>query len=383
MCIAEDAAGSDASPPDGCIPSETSTCGGTLVPSNGLGPFLAQAESAPALVLTGVATISTIDGTVTDATGSVPVSNVLVPGDANTPAVRVFIVGSARIDRLVFEGGTDNPPAFALVSAGEVVISGGIDAAGDGTNKAPGSRTSGTGVGDNGTQDMIGNVECTTGGGGGGGATPGGEGGRINGSSVAIGQPGMAIGSPELIPLVGGGAGGAVGSESASGGGAVHIVSGTSIRVIEGASANVGGAGGIQRASGIGGGGAGGGLLLEAWVVDLDADAILAANGGSGASGTAGGTGSPGQATEEPALAPSCGSAPPTQCARGGAGGTAIAPQPGGTLTYVSTLANQTAGGGGGAAGHIRINVPPGGALSKHASVVITPPPTMGVLGLE
>lgn len=143
--------------------------------------------------------------------------------------------------------------------------------------------------------------DAATGGGGGGGhVTPGGN-GRVscypfyNGTSEAEaclpgGEGGPGGASVPATPdwaLVGGGRGGNSGDTMGGGGGAaVQLVSQGLVTIGPGtadapAGINVGGCGGVGND--LGGGGAGGMLVLEAPVLNLLAQAGVAANGGAGA----------------------------------------------------------------------------------------------------
>jgi hypothetical protein len=156
---------------------------------------------------------------------------------------------------------------------------------------------------------------CNEGGGGGGGggfSGGGGEGGDGGGGRTCddtqrMGGPGGSGGRILTSPpsrIRGGCAGERGGNGDAAGlyglggagGGAVHLVSMTRIRV-EGAihAGGAGGAGAEDRRSGGGGGGSGGFIGLEAPDIDIDRDAILAANGGGGGGGTNGGPKNPGE----------------------------------------------------------------------------------------
>jgi hypothetical protein len=203
---------------------------------------------------------------------------------------------------------------------------------------------------------------CTTsgkgGGPGGGGAAQGydaagggsycGIGGPGNATSDAsvAGVGGPAYGSPTLIPLLGGSAGGAEGSfqEGGGGGGAIQLSARGSITVGISGIVNVGGGGGAGNGSA---GGSGGAILIEAPAVIIAG--ILAANGGSGAANTGGPYGQNAQPSSIPARGvPTAGVGSAAGSINGGAGS--------------MTDGNNSSGAGGGAAGRIRINTTTGAA---------------------
>jgi hypothetical protein len=196
--------------------------------------------------------------------------------------------------------------------------------------------------------------------GGGGGSYCGVGGSGANSSSVTsdAGSPvagGRTYGSPTIVPLIGGSAGGApmtVGG-GGEGGGAIEITAGTSIDV---------GAGGVISVPGYGGGGnggaggSGGSILLEAPSVTVSG--TLAANGGGGAVFSGGGSVGDGLPSATPAPGQDAHSAVGSAGTQiNGADGTA-------TPTWTSS--------GGGGAGRIRINTSTG-AATIGASAVVSP----------
>ncbi len=165
--------------------------------------------------------------------------------------------------------------------------------------------------------------DCNDGGGGGGGggfSGAGGAGGRgadeRNCDDEELGSPGGAGGRRLTSPQakIRGGCAGARGGNGDAvakyglggvGGGAVHLVSQTLID-IEGSihAGGAAGAGAEDRRSGGGGGGSGGFIGLEAPDVEIDQNAILAANGGGGGGGTDNNlrpSGQDGQLSDDPA----------------------------------------------------------------------------------
>ena len=116
------------------------------------------------------------------------------------------------------------------------------------------------------------------------------------------------------------------------------------------------------------GGGAGGGILLEASRVDVPLGAAVVANGGSG-NCTYGGNGSPGLRSEAPAPGQDCSrSIDGGSGGRGGAG--LLAGSDGGD-------GSTTGGGGGGGAGRIHINLPDDVAFDP-GPPIISPTPSLG-----
>jgi hypothetical protein len=172
----------------------------------------------------------------------------------------------------------------------------------------------------------------------------------------------MPYGSPDLVPLVGGSGGGSTDSFGDNhGGGAVELVSGTSILIGTVGTINMGGGGGVNR-PGVGGG-SGGAILLEAPSVTVRG--VLAANGGAGAAyGNAYGYGA-----ALPSDQPASG-----QDAKGmnvAGNGSAGATSSGGNATVDPNFPYYAGGGGG--AGRIRINTGCGGTLTVVPSAVISP----------
>jgi hypothetical protein len=193
-----------------------------------------------------------------------------------------------------------------------------------------------------------------------------GTGGAGASSSGDPAQGGGMWGTEEIVPLVPGSNGGSGGvGAGGDGGGAIQLVAGISISVS--GVVHVGGKGGwnagvydatgslSQQASG---GGSGGSILIEAPTVDIRG--TLAANGGGGGGNV-----------------PGADATPDIQEADGGAGDEGHAP--GGNGSSASglngedgtSLQNATSGGGGGAAGRIRINSHPSQATIV---AVLTPP---------
>jgi hypothetical protein len=176
----------------------------------------------------------------------------------------------------------------------------------------------------------------------------------------------MAYGTPELVPLVAGSAGGAGAIASdGQGGGALQLTAGSAINVLAGAvitaPGNGGGSGGLASAQEAGGGGSGGAILLEAPAVTIAG--VVAANGGGGGQGF-GDNGEAGQPSATAAL----GGQKMGGKSFGGNGGAGDMANGGDGMFTMGAAA----GGGGGGAGRIRINTQSGqpimgGTLSPSA----------------
>jgi hypothetical protein len=185
----------------------------------------------------------------------------------------------------------------------------------------------------------------------------GGKAGTFTGAaSTAPGAPTPSYGTPELIPLVPGSAGGSGDlANDGKGGGALQLVAGTSFVLHAGAHINVGGGGGVFGGTSLqssGGGGSGGALLIEALTVKIDG--AVGVNGGGGGQGN-GDQGEDGHFDT---------------VARGGHKATGAQSDPAGDGSFGTTTsggdgpssATFSAAGGCGGAGRIRINTTSGAA---------------------
>jgi hypothetical protein len=259
--------------------------------------------------------------------------------DVDGTLADVYLLDSLTIDAtatLTLTG----PRPIILAVRGAVDIQGLVLVAASASAAGPGGFTSpsdpGPGVG------APGNFAGYPGSLGGGGSYcgVGGAGGNPSGPGAPGGGP---YGNAVLHPLVGGSAGGDWSSYGDSlgggGGGALEIVSGTSISI--GATGAVNAGGGGMYASG----GSGGAILLEAPTVTIHG--TVAANGGGGGIFTAQGANATASAQPAPGYA--------------GAGGNGSAA---GTVNGSSGIVPDAgyAGGGGGGAGRIRINTSNGSA---------------------
>jgi hypothetical protein len=297
-------------------------------PSNGLGAALTSAANEPAITIPDGSTINTDTGEVKNSGGiAIPVSSLAVSQGSTT--IRALIGGSFSIGDVVVSG--SNP--LAIVSVGDITLTGVLDASATGTTSGPGAQLTGACAG----------AASDTGGSGGGNATSGGSGG-----GPGIPDPRAAGGAAQIgfEPLGGGCRGGALTQDGGTvgagggGGGALQIVSGSSISIS--AVIDIGGGGGGYNG---GGGGSGGNLILEAPRVTFSSGGVFA-NGGSGAACEMGGT--DGSQDTNPALGP--GPCVGISGPHGGNGGTVDSMPKGGGIA-----GSGNGGGGGGAVGRLRI----------------------------
>lgn len=355
-----------------------------LDPSNGLADQLDDAASAPDVTLAAGATINTDDGTITGTAVAVPTEIV----SATLVDVLVVKVGSLTAADITVSGSN----ALAIVSDGDVTITGAVDLSAHYNHGGPGSLL---GRADCRGGNGISQTDAVSGGGGGGFGTAGGSGGAA-GFLVGGGDGGGPDGTASLVPLRGGCEGGWAGGGSGpppdsdtstspgTGGGAIQISSRTRIAV---------GAGGFVVANGASakadtgiypifciagapcgpgnGAGSGGGILLEAPEVTVAASGGLVANGGAGHCGTKGSATAP-TASETPAPGTDC-----TNFAGGDGAAGAVAAQNG----TGETEGGATGAGGGGGAGRVRVNLPSGSEFSPPGGAVVSPAATVGVLG--
>jgi hypothetical protein len=336
-CDSSGAVVSQYSCPLGCFEAEP-RCR-EIAPSNGLATYADMLASAPDVELTD-ALITTVNGQIQDVNGAVTLPSILLPATAQGPAVRVFFTGKLRVQRAHVQGAADGyswGPAVAFFARGDVLVTGELKA----EPTVGGFFTNGCG-GANGTYSLSCTVNAVSGAGGGANATNGGRGGY--GASLG-GEGGIATGTASLVPLRGGCGGGAtdgpegVDGSVGQGGGAIQIASREAI-VVEGNIDVRGGNGQVdyyRQRDGfyVTGGGAGGGLLLEAPMITLKENSQLIARGGDGG-----------------ALCDTTSGV----CGAGGLGASATASaQPGGDATCDG--AHFTSGGaGGGGLGRVRIN---------------------------
>jgi hypothetical protein len=320
-------------------------------PSNGLGPALTAAANEPAVTIPDGATINTDTGEVKSAGGiSISVNSLAVAQGSGS--IRALIGGSFSIGNVVVSG---NSP-LAIVSGGEIHVSGVFDISANASSSGPGAQLAGACAGQS----------SVSGGSGGANATDGGASGQTGSILTNPRVPGGAA-QIGFEPLVGGCVGGQLTSSGAAvadgggGGGAVQFVSLTAITVS--GSIDAGGGGGGYDG---GGGGSGGNVILEAPRISFSTGAVFA-NGGSGGACSATGNDATRDLNAAAGAGP-CGSTP--NIAHGGDGGTvSVAPGSGGHVLSGSS------GGGGGAVGRVRIATRDGtfdaGAATLSAAVTV------------
>jgi hypothetical protein len=331
------------------------------VPSNDLAVAFQVVPPTQDIALgTGILDIDTAVFTPSVGGSAVTLPSIEVNGAPGGAPIRAIVGRHIEIDGTVIVETDDLlGPALALLASEQLdvpgalfVFSGSVDLAG----------CSGAAGGAAGT--------WFDGGGGGGFATAGGVGGVVGieprlARADAESGAGSSVGAdPALVPLRGGCIGGASGSGTAAGvaGGAVQLYSAVAITV--GGTLDVDGEDAFPGT----GGGAGGGILVEAPMVTFGDGAVLSARGGGGAAGDDLISGIPEFAN--PIAGGTCDTGVP--CGSGGAGATSgSAAQPGGDVDASNLLftATAVAGGGGGGLGYIRINTAPG-QLAGSAAVV-------------
>jgi hypothetical protein len=299
--------------------------------------------NAPDVELTD-AQIYTSNGQIQDVSGAVTIPSVLIPATVQGPEVRLFVTGKLRIQRALVDAtanGYTNGPALAFFARGDVLVTGELKAA-----PTVGAFFANGCGGSSGTYSTSCTADAVSGAGGGANATNGGRGG--NGASLG-GDGGTATGTASLVPLRGGCGGGATNGPDGEdgvvgrGGGAVQIASRETI-VLEG---NIDVRGGNGEADHyrqhagfyVTGGGAGGGILLEAPTVTLKDNAQLIARGGNGA-----------------ALCDTTS----VFCGAGGLGATAASTAQAGGDASCDSMHFLSAGAGGGGLGRVRINTSTG-----------------------
>jgi hypothetical protein len=299
--------------------------------------------------------------------GGQPVAMTVTLGDGRSAALVLFknYTLSAGVTLSV----TGEPPLI-IAADGNVEIDGTITATQSATNHwycggAPGPSTAARGgicalnscSGGGAAGETTSSQQIGSGGGafcgiGGTGSAP-----VVDGGTSPTPPPGgMAYGTPDLVPLVGGASSGSTDNivgQMNHGGGAIEIAAGGSVTVDANGVINMGGGADHQQYAV--GGGSGGGILLEAPTVNLKGAVV--ANGASGAGWH--GAGSDGQVTL---------TAAPGGGTLGGAGSSATTISGGNGISAVGNWS-----GGGGGAGRIRINTGCGGALNLNSSSLMSP----------
>jgi hypothetical protein len=327
-------------------------------PSNGLAAALDDARTQPSYTLIDGAQFDTDNGDVVNGDGNpVSMKSVVITPPGVAPDIRVFEVKSLTMGsvKIVNTNKNGNTTSFAIVSDGDVTITGVVDISGAPGNDAPGF------AGCSNTTGGAGRVQSTSGiryagAGGGSYARSGGRGGNNRTSNGSA--PGTLEGNDVIIPLRGGCNGGLRVYDTAgggTGGGAIQIVSRSLIKLTGNGGINAGGGGAQLPASyyGGGGGGSGGAILLEAPAIVLSGAAVgLAANGGGGSANCPGGAGQSGKLSTGVALGGACTG---STVSNGGNGAAGVFDATQG-VDFVAGVDNGFAGGGGGGAGYIRIN---------------------------
>jgi hypothetical protein len=351
-CDADGVVASMTTCPLGCF--ETQPRCRDIEPSNGLATYLEMVAVPPTLdIADGIVDVDSGELRLQPSGALLDVPSFLVPASSGGVSIRVFVADRVMIQRLTIRSGAGIGPAFALLANGDITISGSLTV-------EPGVGQSGY-PGCSGADGNYGQPcgDATAAGGGGANATNGAAGGAIP-SFFLPAMGGVAAGTSALIPLVGGCYGGGVvgpqGAENAAGrgGGALQFSSRTSILVdgVLDARGETGGTDLFSQSLGliVTGGGAGGGILLEAPEVELGANARVLAAGADGGAGCS-------TATQ--------------QCGLGGRGAHAgIAATAGDDASCLgSTSIRKTTGGGGGGLGRVRINTKDG-TYVKSSSVV-------------
>jgi hypothetical protein len=296
------------------------------------------------------------------------VPNFSVPAPNQGAPIRVFVANAVKLTRASADalnsGSEISGPALAIVARGDINIVGKLEAHPSAGGVLLAGCTGGAGL-------IRSSCNYSSSGGGGGGfGTNGAKGGDVVNFGELGGVAGIISGNEQLVPLRGGCASGAVSDTggtvivSAGGGGAIQLVSRT--RIFINGIVSVAGAGGegdrYQQTSGflLTGGGAGGGLLVEAPVVELGPSAQLLALGGNGID--------------------ACNFSG-VSCTPAGVGARpGIAATPGGDANCDGASGIPTAtGGGGGGLGRIRINTA-SGTYSKASSVIESGVTTAGTI---
>ncbi len=259
--------------------------------------------------------------------------------------VSLFVVKSLRIEPSTVVHTYEHLP-IVVVALDSMTLLGSIlvqpGTAGGAFNSGTQSSVKGQGPG--------GGAAGTTDAAGGGGSFCG-LGGRGATEGTAAGAKTPAYGSPTLVPLQGGSAGGTGDLVDSNGGGAIQLVAGTTFLLGPNAYVSAGGSGGVnggtnhQEASG---GGSGGAILIEAPTVMLSG--VLAVNGAGGGQGN-GESGA--NASADDHVAPGGRRALSGSVPSPGGDGSAAAVTNG---TDGTDTPGSAAGGGGGGAGRIRIN---------------------------
>jgi hypothetical protein len=331
--------------------------------TNRLTQFLDDAASGPDLTLPDGTIINTDSQEIIVDGLPINVTPVLLeaPADPGGIKVLVFAVSSLTITGDII---TQGQPALAFVSDGEIAIHGVV-------RSLAGAGSDGTGGG-----SVL--VVCDpgppatghiSGRGGGGFGGRGGDGGDIIGGPAG-GAGGAIVGNEMIVPLRGGGQDpGFYGA-----GGGLQLVSLSRITISDGGAIHAGGVAGLDNGTG---GGAGGGVVLEAPVIELSgAGSAIAANGGGGGCGNSGTvTASAEEGRLDDRRAAGCQSDGGGDGGKGGAGttGNGLA---GESLSGCGIVAGQ----GGGGVGRIRIS-DKDGSFAPAGGATVSPPAVVNTVG--
>lgn len=362
-----------------------------LDPSNNLAEALDSAATAGDVVLAEDATINTTTQVIEGANG---VQDFVMTVDSSGPVeVLILQVKSLTAGDITVVG----ERALAIVADGDISLSGTLSVNAINNQRGAGAMMFADQLP---CQGKLGGGDVPSGpafGGGGGGF---GTAGGIGGGALAN-TSGNVDGNAELSPLRGGCAGGYGGDgdssgprgtpnamDAGAGGGAVQLVSNTTITLASGASIQANGGGAVEdkgfatldcfttRVCFPGhGGGSGGGILLEAPRVEVIAGTGVFANGGGASCNSYNTSGEDGHASSQPALGATCSTQ--NKYGSGGNGATSVAAIDG----VLSTSAVRAGGGGGGGSGRIRINLPVGSSFTPQGDV--SPAASVGVLGVR
>lgn len=352
-----------------CVRGCDATTGGCHIdPSNDLGQYYDMVPDPPDMEIVS-GTIDTTTGTI-DGVNSFP--NFLVAAPPGGVAIRLFVVRRARlVDVTVVASIGGSFPALAIIAREDISVENSIELLHTPVT-APGridplsedcARADITCI-----LASPGKIVCG-GMGGGGHASAGGAGGSITGTGATGAEGAKASGNETLVPLRGscGSGSGARGD----GGGAIQLSSMTKLRIL--GRLDVRGEPGsrMQAYAGtdpywrITGGGAGGGVLLEAPIVELGPTARVLAKGGGGGSREGDGAENDGP---YPSAGATC-SLP--DCGAGGDGASSgIGAQAGMSIPFNFAVMVMTAGGGGGGLGRLRINTADGTYVSSQTTIM-------------
>lgn len=312
------------------------------------------------LTVPGAYRYNTDDGRLTNNLGQdVPSISTTIGQDPSSP--RIMVTANLHIGPESSIRVLGSRPLI-IFSWGGMVIEGGIDA-------SSGSDGSGGGANSDLCIDAMpgDSAEAGSGGGGGGGlgqaGGKGGTGGPVEEANLG-GDGGATLPVATSLAFHGGCAGGNGGDGEdeedpdpalgGDGGGAVYLLARTNLNFR--GSINAGGQGGESSNSlkaGGGGGGSGGMIVLEAYVLTLQLNSILTANGGGGGGGSDNmpDKADPGEPGSLAIVGSAGGDGEKSDKGAGGLGGAKNTP----VLELAGQDSDSGAGGGGGGYGHIRV----------------------------